>query len=60
MLCNIFQTQSLGYNLRRQADFLRSGASTSQYCLNSLRYFVSKVWDMVLLETEKSNSIESF
>ena len=30
MLYNIFQTQSISYNLRSQTDFISSNASTSQ------------------------------
>ena len=30
--------------LRSQTDFIRSNASTSQYGLNSMRCFTSKVW----------------
>ena len=47
MLCNIFQTQSISYNLRSQADFIRS---TSQYGLDNMRCFTSKVWQMIPLE----------
>ena len=38
---------NLRYNLRSQSLFLRSSANTSQYGLNSLRVFRSKVWNMV-------------
>ena len=31
VLCNIFQTRSISYNLRAQTDFIRSNAITSQY-----------------------------
>ena len=43
MLSNIFPTRSISYNLRSQTDFIRSNASTSQYGLNSIRCFASKV-----------------
>ena len=33
MLCNMFQTRSISYNLRSQEDFLRSNVSTNQYDL---------------------------
>ena len=57
-LCNIFNTRSVSYNLRSQADFIH--ASTSQYGLNSMRCFASKVWQMIPLEIKNSVSIESF
>ena len=46
--------------LRSQTDFIRSNASTSQYGLNSMRCFASKVWQMIPLEIKNSVSIESF
>ena len=43
MLSNMFPTRSISYNLRSQTDFIRRNASTSQYGLNSIRRFASKV-----------------
>ena len=60
MLSNIFLTRSISYNLRSQTDFIRSNASTSQYGLNSMRCFASKVWQMIPVEIKNSVSIESF
>ena len=45
MLSNIFLTRSISYNLRSQTDFIRCNASTSQYGLNSMRYF-AKFYEM--------------
>ena len=59
MLSNIFKTRSISCNLRSQTDFIRSNTSTSQYGLNSIRCFASKVWQMIPLELKKSVSIES-
>ena len=50
ILCNIFQTRSISYNLRSQTNFIRSNASTRQYGLNSMRSFVSKMWQLIPLE----------
>ena len=60
MLSNIFPTRSISYNLRSQTDIIRSNASTSQYGLNSMRCFASKVWQMIPVEIKNSVSIESF
>ena len=60
LLCNRFQTRSMSYKLRSQTDFIRSNASTSQYGLNSVRCFASKVWQITLLEIKSSVSTESF
>ena len=43
ILCNIFLSQSISCNLRSQTDFIGSNDSTSQYGLNSMRCFASKV-----------------
>ena len=60
MLSKKFPTRSISYNLRSQNDFIRSNASTSQYGLNSMRCFASKVWQMIPVEIKNSVSIESF
>ena len=60
MLSNIFPTPSISYNLKSQTDFIRSNASASQYGLNSMRCFASKVWQMIPVEIKNSVSIESF
>ena len=58
MLCNKFQTRSISYNLRSQKDFIRNNASASQNWLNSMRYFASKVWQVIPLGIKNSVSIE--
>ena len=60
LLSHILQTRSISYNLRSQADFIRNNASTSQYGLNSMRCFASKVWQMIPLEIKNSVYVESF
>ena len=60
MLCKIFQIRLISYNLRSQTYFIRRNASTSQYGLNSMRCFASKVWQMIPLEIKNSVSTESF
>ena len=41
--------RSIDYNLRSQIDFSVSSVTTTHFGLNSLRYFASKVWNMVPL-----------
>ena len=60
MWCYIVQTRSKSYNLRSQTDFVRINASTNQYGLNFMRYFASKLWQMIPMEIKNSVSIESF
>ena len=53
ILCDIFPLRSTDYNLRSQTDFSVSSVNTTHFGLNSLRYFASKVWNMVPLELKK-------
>ena len=50
IMSDIFPTRVLNYNLRSQTDFFRNNVNTTKFGLNSLRYFASKVWSMILLE----------
>ena len=47
---DIFPTRLLNYSLRSQTDFFRNTINTAKYVLNSLRYFASKVWNMIPTE----------
>ena len=51
-------TRSLDYNLRSQVDFSVSSVNTTHFGLHSLRYFASKVWNMVPLELKNLSDIE--
>ena len=58
-LCDIFP-RSIDYNLRSQTEFSVSSVNTTQFGLNSLRYFASKIWNMVPLEFKNLNDVEIF
>ena len=51
---DIFDRRDISYNLRTQTDFFRAYVSTSQFGLKSLKYFASKVWDMISIEIKNS------
>ena len=51
---------NLRYNLRSQIEFPRSSANTSQYGLNSLRVFSSKLWNMVPTDIKNSATLNIF
>ena len=38
IMCDIFETRNLDYNLRSQLDFIKTRVSTSSFGLNSLKY----------------------
>ena len=60
IMYNIFQTRKINYNLRSQTDFASICVNTNKFGLNSLRYFASKVWNMVSLEIKNSGKVEIF
>ena len=53
---DIFQTRKINYNLRSQTNFASNCVNTNKFGLNSLRYFTSKVCNMVPLELKIKNS----
>ena len=56
---DILQTRTLPYNLRSQTDFVRSFVDTSRFGLNSLRYFASKVWNIVASDIKNASHLAS-
>ena len=60
ILCDIFPLRSIDYNLRSQSDFSVGSVNTTHFGLNSLRYFASKVWNMVPFELKNLNDVEIF
>ena len=48
IMCDIFETRNLNYNLRSQTDFIRTRANTSSFELNSLSYLPIEKWDSSL------------
>ena len=60
IMCNIFETRTMIYNLRSQTNFVRDCINTQCYGLNSQSYFALKVWDMVPSEINNVNSLQKF
>ena len=60
IMSSIFPPRLIKYNLRTQSDFLRISVSSSKYGLNSIRFFASKVWQMVPMEITNLKSLEDF
>ena len=50
IMSSIFPPRLIKYNLRTQSDFFRNSVNSSKYGLNSIRFFASKVWQMVPME----------
>ena len=59
-MSSIFPHRLLKYDLRAQSDFLRNSVNSSQHGLNSIRFFASKVWQMILMEMKNLKNLEDF
>ena len=57
-LCDIFPLRSINYNLRYQTGFSVNCMKTNHFGLDSLRYFASKVWNMVPPELKNLNEVK--
>ena len=57
---DILQTSTLTYNLRSQTDFVRSFVNTSHFGQNSLRYFASKVLNIVPSYIKNASNLHIF
>ena len=60
IMSSIFPPRLIKYNLRTQTDFFRNFANSSKYGLNSIRFFASKVWQMVPMKMKNLKSLEDF
>ena len=52
--------QDVDYNLRCQTDFVFPGVNTTYFSLHSLRYFSSKIWNVIPDEIKNSLSLDEF
>ena len=60
IMSSIFPSRLITYNLKTQSDFFRNSVNGSKYSLNSIRFFASKVWQMVPVELKHLKSLEDF
>ena len=56
----MLQTRTLPYNLRSNTDFLTSSVNASRFGLNSLRWFASKVWNIVPSDIKNASNLNIF
>ena len=57
---DILETRYSNYNLRSQPIFNGGNVNTSNYGLNSLRYFASKVWSIIPMSLKNIDNVEKF
>ena len=43
IMCDVFETRNLNYNLRSQTDFIRTCVNNSSFGLNYLKYLATKI-----------------
>ena len=60
IMCDIFETRNLDYNLRSQIDFIRTRANTSSFGLSFLKYLATKIWDVLPYEIKSIGNINLF
>ena len=60
IMCDIFGTKNFDYNLRSQIDFRRTRVKTSCFGLNSLKYLVRKILDIVPYGIMSAVNLNSF
>ena len=58
IMTDIFPIRVLNNNLISQRDFFRNIVNSTNFGLNSLRYFASKVWSMIPIEIKNSSTAE--
>ena len=51
---------NVDYNLRSQIDFVLPGVNVTYFGLHSLRYFSSKIWNVIPNEIKNSLSLVEF
>ena len=59
-MSSIFPPRLIKYNFQTQSDFFKNSVNSSKYGLNSIRFFTSKVWQMVPMEMKNLKSLEDF
>ena len=58
IIYDIFNTTEKKYNLRSQTDFSGHCVNTNKFSINSLKFFATKVWEIVPFEIKNSDNVE--
>ena len=56
----LFEFRDISYQLRNRNDFSKVKVNTVSYGLNSLKYYATKVWDMVPTPLKCLDLVEAF
>ena len=60
IMSSIFPLRLIKCNLRTQTDFLRNSVNSGKYGLDSIRFFASKVRQMVPMQMKNLKCLEDF
>ena len=60
IIYDIFNTREIKNNLRSQTDFSGHCVNTNKFGINSLKFFATKVWEIVPFEIKNSDNVEVF
>ena len=60
IMCDIFETRNLDYNLRSQIDFLRTRVNTSSFGLSFLKYLATKIWNIAPYDIKSVRNLNWF
>ena len=60
IMSSIFPPRLIKYNLRTQSDFFRNSVNSSKYGVKSIRFFASKVRQVVPMGMKNLKSLEDF
>ena len=60
IMCDIFETRNLDYNLRSQRDFIRTCVNTSSFGLSSLKCLATKIWNIVPYDIKSVGNLNLF
>ena len=60
IISKLFDLRNIKYNLRSQTDFRVGAVYTTNYGLQSLRYFALKIWNMIAADIRNVNNLSDF
>ena len=59
-MSSIFPPRLIKYNLQTQSDFFRNSVNSSKYGVKSIKFFASKVRQVVPMKMKNLKSLEDF
>ena len=60
IMSELFDLRKIEYNIRPQTDFSLGAVCTTNYGLQSIRYFAQKNWNMIPADIKNVNNLSDF